>query len=65
MTETNPAPREMLIIQSKVRDEVRKKEMRVSEDFLAALNDEVYALIDKAAARCSGNRRETLKKMDV
>ena len=65
MPETAPAPREMLLVQSKVREEIRKKEMRVSEEFLTALNDEVYALIDKAAARCNGNHRKTLDKSDV
>lgn len=65
MSEAAPATREMLIVQSKVREEIRKKELRVSEDFLNALNDEIYLLIERAISRCNGNRRKTLDKSDV
>lgn len=65
MTET--VAREMLVVQSKVRDEIRKKDAtaRVSEEFLTALNDEVYNLITRAIARCNDNHRKTLGKADV
>lgn len=59
------ADREMLLVQSKVRDELRKKDVRVSEEFLNALNEELYVLLDKAVARCAGNGRKTLGKSDV
>lgn len=61
------APKEMLLVQSKVRDEIRAKDAtaRVSEEFLTALNDEVYALIGRALARCNENKRKTLSKADV
>ena len=65
MSETAPATREMLLVQSKVREEIRKKDLRVSEEFLNALNDEVYALIERSIARCNGNRRKTLDRADV
>lgn len=57
--------REMLLVQSKLRDEIRKREVRVSDDFINALNNEIYALIDKAVARCNGNGRKTLGKFDI
>lgn len=57
--------KEMLLVQSKVREEIKKSELRVSDDFLNALNDEVYAVIAKAIARCTGNSRKTLGKSDV
>jgi hypothetical protein len=59
------APREMLLVQSKVREEMKKKDVRVSEEFLVALNDELYLLLDRAVARCNGNGRKTLAKQDV
>jgi histone H3/H4 len=68
MTEAAAAPaKEMLLVQSKVRDEIRAKDAtaRVSEEFLAALNDEIYALITRALARCNENKRKTLSKADV
>lgn len=57
--------REMLLVQSKVRDEIKKRDLRTSEEFLTALNDELYTLIEKAIARCNGNQRKTLQKSDV
>jgi len=59
--------REMLLVQSKVREEIRKKDAtaRVSEEFLTALNDEIYALVDRSIARCLANGRKTLGKADV
>lgn len=57
--------KEMLLVQSKVREEIKKSELRVSDEFLNALNDEVYATIQKAIARCTGNGRKTLGKADV
>jgi histone H3/H4 len=59
--------REMLVVQSKVRDEIRKKDAtaRVSEEFLTALNDEIYSLIARALTRCIDNNRKTLQKQDV
>lgn len=64
MSDTAPA-RELLVVQSKVRDEIRKKDLRVSEEFLAALNDEVHRLIERATARCIGNDRKTVSRSDV
>lgn len=58
-------PREMLLVQSKVRDEIRKKDLRVSDEFLNALNEELYALIEKSIRRCTDNNRKTLGKADV
>ncbi len=60
-----PPAREMLFIQSKVRDELRRHELRVSEDFLVALNDALYAMVGRAAGRCLANRRRTLDASDV
>lgn len=57
--------KEMLLVQSKVREEIKKSELRVSDEFLNALNDEVHALVQKAIARCTGNNRKTLGKADV
>lgn len=66
MTETAAVPaREMLVVQSKVREEIRKKELRVSEEFLNALNEELHRLIERAAARCAGNDRKTVSAADV
>jgi len=60
-------PRDMLLVQSKVRDVIRAKDptARVSEEYLLALNEELYSLVDRSLARCNDNKRKTLGKADV
>jgi hypothetical protein len=58
-------PREMLIVQSKVRDLLRRQELRVSEEFYVGLSNEVHRMVARAAARCLANRRRTLDASDV
>ena len=68
MSETTTTPElETLLVQSKVREEVRKRaaDLRVSEDFLKGLNEEVHNLIAKAIKRCNDNKRKTLGSADV
>ncbi len=58
----------VLIVQSKVREEIRTKggeKIRTSEEFLAALNDVVHEQISKAIARAQGNQRATLRREDL
>jgi histone H3/H4 len=57
--------RELLIVQSKVREIVRGRDKRVSEDFLDALSQHVHATIEKAIARATANGRSTLRDMEV
>jgi hypothetical protein len=59
------AEKEMLLVQSKVRDLIREKGLRTTDDFLTALNEHVYATIEAAARRCQENERQTLRKPDV
>jgi len=54
--------REVLVVASKVKAYVKSKEMMTSSDALAALNDKVYAVLDKAVARTKANRRRTCKQ---
>ena len=60
--------KETILIMSKTRESIKelgKGEVRVSEEYLSALNDKVHALIDSSLARCSGNGRKTLRPEDV
>lgn len=59
------ASRESCVVQSKVRDYIRSKDMRVSEDFITALSESVYAELDKAIHRCKENGRSTLRSCDL
>lgn len=59
---------ETILIQSKSRDVVRelgKGEVRVSEEYLIALNEKTHATIVKSMKRCEGNGRKTLRAEDV
>jgi histone H3/H4 len=57
--------RELLIVQSKVREIIRAKEKRVSDEFLTALSEHVHHTIERAVARASANGRSTLRDADI
>lgn len=57
--------KESLIVASKVKAYIKSKKMMTSSDALAALNDAIYGMLDKAAARTKANRRSTLKAQDL
>ncbi len=61
--------REMLLVQSKVREVIKSKGgeqgIRTSEDFLNGLNDVVHAAIDRAIERAKKNGRATLREHDL
>lgn len=55
----------LLIVQSKVREIIRGREKRVSDEFIAALSHHVAEAIDRAIARCTANGRSTLRPEDL
>ena len=55
----------LLIVQSKVRDQIREKEMRTSDDFITALSEHVKQTVDRAIARAKENGRSTLRPADL
>lgn len=60
--------KEVLLVQSKVRDTIRelgKGDIRVSEEFLTSLNEDLHNRIAKAIRRCQDNGRATLRPADV
>ena len=57
--------KEMLIVGTKVKNYIKSKDVMSSGDVLVALNDAVYALLDKAVARAKGNGRKTVQGKDV
>lgn len=62
---TAKQPRENLLVQSKVKDYIRSKDLMCASDLIEALNEEVYALLDKAATRTTENGRKTARASDV
>ena len=57
--------KDSLIVSSKVKAYIKGKKMMTSSDALDALNDAVYSILDKAAARTKANRRSTVKPQDL
>jgi len=55
----------LLIVQSKVREAIRAREKRVSDEFINALSEHVQKTIEKAIARCTANGRSTLRPEDI
>jgi histone H3/H4 len=52
------------VVQSKVREAVKKASLRLSSDAVGALNKVVEDHLQKAAARCKGNNRQTIRPTD-
>ncbi len=67
MGENTEAKKEsaMLVVQSKVRDLIREKEMRTSDEFITALSEHVRAAVEKAISRAKENGRSTLRPADL
>lgn len=61
------ADREMLLVQSKVRDAIKSKGegVRTSEDFLNGLNELLHETLEKAIERAQRNGRATLRDYDL
>lgn len=57
--------REMLLVQSKVKEFVREHEMMCASDLTEALNEAVSQLLEKAIARAEANGRKTARASDV
>jgi len=56
---------DMLVVGSKVKAYIKEKGLHTSGDFTGALSSEVAKLIDKAAGRCQGNKRSTVRPNDL
>ncbi len=59
------ADKEMLIVGSKVKNHIKSKGLMSSSDLLDAINDAVYAMLDKAVARAEANGRKTVQAKDA
>lgn len=64
-TEVKKETAGLLIVQSKVRDLIREKEMRTSDEFITALSEHVKAAVERAIARAKENGRSTLRPADL
>jgi hypothetical protein len=56
--------KELVLIQSKIKDYIKSKGYMTASDALDGLNERVYRLIDEALERTSANKRTTVKPID-
>ena len=56
---------DMMVVTSKVKAYIKAKGCMTSSDAVAALNDQLAALLDKAVARTQANKRSTVKPQDL
>lgn len=57
--------RETFVVASKVKSYVRSKGLNVSSELVAELSRRTQQLLDRAAARCEGNLRRTVRPFDL
>ena len=56
---------EILVVQSKIRDLVKKGKLRLSGDAVAQLSKAVEGLVKQAGDRAKANKRQTIKASDI
>lgn len=59
------AEREILVVQSKVKEFVKGKGCQTSETALEALSDAIREILSKAIERAKANNRATVKDRDI
>jgi hypothetical protein len=56
---------ELLVVQSKVRDEVKKRKANMAGDFCDAMSKVVGNKVDAAVRRARSNGRKTVRATDL
>jgi histone H3/H4 len=59
------APKEMVLVGSKVKAALREYDVNVGEGTLDALNEMVHWYIEQAAKRAQANKRKTVRGHDI
>jgi hypothetical protein len=54
-----------LVVASKVKEAVKAQDVRMSSEFVDALNGEVDALVSRAVTRAKDNKRGTVRPQDL
>lgn len=58
-------PKEMLLVQSKVKEYIRAQDKQCASDLIEALNDRVAQILDEAVKRAAENGRKPARSYDV
>lgn len=57
--------REVLCVGSKVKAYIKSQGMKCSGDLIEALSNQMHATLDGAISRCQGNKRSTVRPVDL
>ena len=57
--------REILCVGSKVKAYIKANGMKCSGELLESLSNQVHTMLDSAITRCQGNRRSTVRPVDL
>ena len=56
---------EILVVGSKIKAYIKSRGCHTSGDTIEAISKEVEKILNKAADRCKGNKRSTVKPQDL
>ena len=59
------AARETLCVGSKVKAYIKSQGMKCSGDLIEALSNQMHQTLDGAITRCQGNKRSTVRPVDL
>ncbi|MHC4816940.1 MAG: hypothetical protein ACYTF8_02600 [Planctomycetota bacterium] len=59
------ATRETLVVGSKVKAYIKANGYKCSGDLIESLSNTVHAALDGAMSRCDGNKRATVRPVDL
>jgi hypothetical protein len=65
MATKNKAPKEILVVGSKVKDVIRDAGLRSDGELIQAVSDKVHELLGAAIERCKSNNRSTVRPYDL
>ena len=61
----NTKPREMVVINSKLKDVIREAGLRSDGDIAQAVSDKVHEMLEAAIERAKSNGRQTVRPCDL
>ena len=64
-TKKRKASRDTLVVGSKVKAYIKSGGYKCSGDLIEALSNEVHMALDSAMSRCDGNKRATVRPVDL
>lgn len=64
-TKKRKPSRETLVVGSKVKAYIKASGYKCSGDLIEALSNRVHAELDSAMSRCDGNKRATVRPVDL